>query len=335
VKQRSVGRSGLKVSQLGLGTWRWGRETDADEAAALLVAFRDAGGTFVDTAVSYSSGRSEELLGALMADVVPRDELVIATKAGVRQRGDDVVVDLSRGALLNALDTSLRRLGVDHIDLWQLQTFDALVPIDESLAAVDSAVTSGKVRYVGLSNFCGWRTAQAAVHQATPGRAPIVASQMRYSLLDRGIEREVLPACAQLGIGLLPYSPLGGGVLTGKYRNGIPADSRAAAGVRHLAPLDEPATIGVVEAVATAADGLATSAVAVALAWVRDRPGVAAPILGPRTLGQLTAALVAETLRLPDEIRRALDDVSAPAMSYPEIETGVRQGRWSSGAEQG
>ena len=144
---------------------------------------------------------------------------------------------------------------------------------------------------------------------------------MRYSLLDRGVEREVLPACDELGVGLLPYSPLGGGVLSGKYRAGIPADSRAAAGVRHLAPLEDPATIGVVEAVATAADGLASSPVAVALAWVRDRPGVVAPIIGPRTLGQLTAALASESLTLPDEIRRALDDVSAPAMSYPETYT--------------
>lgn len=318
MKQRNVGRSGLKVSQLGLGTWRWGRETDPDEAAALLVAFRDAGGTLVDTAASYSSGKSEEMLGALIADVVPRDELVISTKAGVRGRGDEVVVDLSRGSLLDALDTSLQRLSVDHIDLWQLHTFDPLVPIDESLAALDAALAAGKARYVGLSNFCGWRTAQAATHQRVHGRAPIIANQMRYSLLDRGVEREVLPACAELGIGLLPYSPLGGGVLSGKYRNGIPADSRAAAGVRHLAPLQDPATVGVVEAVATAADGLATSAVAVALAWVRDRPGVVAPILGPRTLGQFTAALAAETLHLPDEIRSALDDVSAPAMSYPE-----------------
>jgi aryl-alcohol dehydrogenase-like predicted oxidoreductase len=318
VNQRSVGRSGLRVSQIGLGTWRWGRETDPDEAAALLVAFRDAGGTLVDTAVSYSSGASEQILGTLLADVVPRDELVIATKAGVRRRGDETGVDLSRGVLLDSLEVSLRRLGVDHIDLWQLHTFDPLVPIEESLDALDAAVASGKVRYVGVSNFCGWRTAQAATRQRAVSRAPVVSNQMRYSLLDRGVEREVLPACIELGLSLLPYSPLGGGVLSGKYRAGIPADSRAAAGVRHIAAWQDPVTIGVVEAVATAAEGLATSAVAVALAWVRDRPGVAAPIVGPRTLGQLTAALTAESLHLPDEIRSALDDVSAPAMSYPE-----------------
>jgi aryl-alcohol dehydrogenase-like predicted oxidoreductase len=150
-----------------------------------------------------------------------------------------------------------------------------------------------------------------------PGRAPIVGNQVRYSLVDRGIEREVVPACLELGVGIFPWSPLGGGVLTGKYRDGIPSDSRAAVGSRpDLVAADEAS--GIVEAVATAAEGLATSPVAVALAWLRDRPGVSAPILGARTLGQLTGALASETLELPREIRDALDDVSAPAVGYPE-----------------
>jgi aryl-alcohol dehydrogenase-like predicted oxidoreductase len=318
VDQRTVGRSGLRVSELGLGTWRWGRETDADEAAALLVAFHDAGGTLVDTAASYGAGQSEQMLGRLLKDVVPREELVIATKAGVQTAHDKVVVDLSRRALLDSLDRSLDRLGVDHVDLWQLHAPDPVVPIEESLTALDDAVHAGKARYAGVSNFCGWRTAQAVARQEHNGGVPIVANQVEYSLVERGVEREVQPACLELGVGLLPYSPLGGGVLTGKYRNGIPADSRAAAGVRHLAPLQDPATVGVVEAVATAADGLATSALAVALAWIRDRPAVAAAIVGPRTLGQLTALLAAHTVQLPDEIRRALDDVSAPTVGYPE-----------------
>lgn len=307
------------MSHLGLGTWRWGRETDPDEAAAILVAFRDAGGTLVDTAVSYADGVSEQILGALMADVVPREELVIAGKAGFRRLDDESLVDASRGQLLTELDLSLRRLGVDHLDLWQLHVPDSSVAIEETLSALDTAVELGKVRYVGVSNFCGWRTAQAAAIQAAkPGFAPIVSNQVRYSLLDRGVEREVVPACEALGVGVLPYSPLGGGALTGKYRGGIPSDSRAAAGTRNLADLDDPVTIGVVEAVATAAEGLATSPIAISLAWVRDRPGVTAPILGARTLGQLTAALACETLELPSAIRDALDDVSAPEFGYPE-----------------
>lgn len=314
-----MGRSGLKVSHLGLGTMTWGRETDADEAAAQLVSFHDAGGTLIDTAVSYGFGMAEQILGSLLADVVPRSDLVIATKAGITRTPDDRIVDASRGALLRRLDESLRALGTDYIDLWYVHYVDDTVPFDETLSALDAAVAAGKVRYVGVSNYCGWRVGRAATwQQAVPGRAPIVANQVRYSLLDRGVEREVIPACAALGVGVLPYSPLGGGVLTGKYRAGVPTDSRAAGGGPNLAPMQQSSTLGIVEAVATAAEGLATSPVAVALAWLRDKPGVTAPILGARTLGQLTAALACETLDLPQEIRQALDDVSAPVLGYPE-----------------
>jgi aryl-alcohol dehydrogenase-like predicted oxidoreductase len=227
------------------------------------------------------------------------------------------VVDCSRGALLRQLEQSLRSLGTDYVDLWYVHYVDDSVPFEETLSALDAAVAAGMARYVGVSNYCGWRTGRAATWQAAvPSRAPIVANQLRYSLLDRGIEREVIPACAALGVGVLPWSPLGGGVLTGKYRGGVPVDSRAAG--RPL-PLSQSSTAaGIVEAVATAADGLASSPVAVALAWVRDRPGVTAPILGARTLGQLTAALACESLELPEEIRCALDDVSAPGLDYPE-----------------
>jgi aryl-alcohol dehydrogenase-like predicted oxidoreductase len=314
-----MGASGLTVSHLGLGTMTWGSQTDADEAAALLVAFHDAGGTLVDTAVSYGDGAAEEILGQLLADVVPRDELVLATKAGVLRSGDESAVDASRRALLRGLERSLSRLAVDYVDLWQLHIPDDSTPIEETLAALDAAVGSGKARYVGVSNYCGWRTAQAATWQrALPGRSPLVSNQVRYSLLDRGIEREVVPACAALGVGILAFSPLGGGVLTGKYRSGVPADSRAASDGPFLAGLDASDTVGIVEAVSTAAEGLATSPIAVALSWVRDAPMVTAPILGARTLGQLTAALASEALVLPTEIRRALDDVSMPVIGYPE-----------------
>jgi aryl-alcohol dehydrogenase-like predicted oxidoreductase len=297
----------------------WGVETDADEAAAQLVTFHDAGGTLVDTAASYGYGETEELLGQLLADVVPRSDLVIATKAGIRRTAEGRFVDCSRGALLRQLDESLRKLGTDYVDLWYVHNIDDTVPFDETLSALDAAVSAGKVRYSGVSNYSGWRIGRAATWQrAVPGRAPVVANQMRYSLLDRGIEREVVPACAELGVGIFPWSPLGGGVLTGKYRGGVPADSRAAGANRPLPITDAPRTAGIVEAVATAADGLATSPVAVALAWLRDRPGVVAPVLGARTLGQLTAQLVCETLDLPLEISAALDDVSAPVTGYPE-----------------
>ena len=319
VDQRALGRSGLKISRLGLGTMTWGNGTDLDEAAAILVAFHDGGGTFVDTAVSYSRGEAERMLGALIADVVPRSELVIASKAGLTQVGVHLRTDTSRGALLRHLDESLVNLGVDHLDLWQVHVLDPSVPAEETLAAMDAAVSSGKVRYLGISNYSGWRTAQCATWQrAVPGRAPIVSTQVRYSLLDRGVEREVVPACVEFGLGILPYSPLGGGVLTGKYRHGVPADSRGAAEGRSPSSYAEPRAAGIVEAVATAADGLATSPINVALAWLRDRPGVTAPIVGARTLGQLTAAMQSLTVELPIEIQRALDDVSAPHLGYPE-----------------
>jgi aryl-alcohol dehydrogenase-like predicted oxidoreductase len=318
VKQRAVGRSGLKVSHLGLGTMTWGVETDPDEAAAQLVAFHDAGGTLVDTAASYGYGEAESILGHLVADVVPRSDVIIASKAGITRTPDSRTVDASRGALLRGLDASLRKIGTDYLDLWYVHYIDDTVPFEETLGALDFAVSTGRVRYAGVSNYCGWRIGRAVSwQQAVPGRAPVVANQVRYSLIDRGIEREVVPACAELGVGIFPWSPLGGGVLTGKYRTGIPSDSRAAAGHRpDLVAADGAA--GIVEAVATAAEGLATSPVAVSLAWLRDRPGVVAPILGARTLGQLTGALASEALELPHEIRDALDDVSAPVIGYPE-----------------
>lgn len=317
-----MGRSGLSASSLGLGTMLWGRDIDLDSAAELVLAFREGGGTLIDTAATYGGGAAERILGQIIGDVVPRDEVVVATKAGVVTRGDQRVADASRGALLGQLDGSLRRLGVDWVDLWQLHMPDPSTPMEETLAALDHAVSTGKARYVGISNYSGWRTGAAASWQrAMPGRAPIVSTQMEYSLLSRGVEREVAPACLELGIGLLPYAALGGGVLTGKYRHGIPADSRASVGDRYgdrvRARLDARAG-GIVEAIATAADGLASSPLAVSLSWLLGRPAVSSAIVGARTVGQLTAMLAGAQLELPAAIADALDEVSAPASSYPE-----------------
>nr|BFE56583.1 aldo/keto reductase [Dactylosporangium thailandense] len=323
MQQRPLGRSGLAVSRLALGTMTWGRDTDADDAAAQLKTFRDAGGTLLDTADVYADGEAESVIGALVGRLVPREELVIATKAGLRP-GMTRRRDGSRGHLLSALDTSLQRLGTDHVDLWQVHGYDPDTPLEETLSAIDTAVSSGRARYAGVSNFSGWQTARAATWQAAwPGRAPLVSTQVEYSLLERGIEREVIPACSALGIGILPWSPLGRGVLTGKYRTGVPADSRAASPhfERFVAPYLDDRCAGIVEAVATAAGGLGVSPLEVALAWVRDRPGVVAPVLGARTVGQLLGALQTEEIVLPREIRAALDDVSAPTSGYPERQT--------------
>lgn len=313
--QRFLGRTGLKVSRFALGTTSWGQDTDEYEARDQLTAFVDAGGTLLDTAASYGGGRSESLIGELLRDSVERDDVLLATKAGFghRDKQGDWQHDTSRGTMLRSLDTSLRRLGVEHVDLWQVHMWVDEVPLEETLAALDTAVASGRVRYAGVSNYSGWQTAQAATWQrAWPGRTPLASTQVEYSLLNRAVEPEVLPAAAALGLGVLAWSPLGRGVLTGKYRTGTPADSRAAS--PHLRgfvePYLNPRSTQVVEAVCKAADGLGLSPVEVALAWVRDRPGVTAPVLGARTAAQLRGALSAEEVTLPGAIVEALDDVS-------------------------
>ena len=311
--QRSVGRTGLRVSRLGLGTMTWGRDTDEHEAREQLISFVEAGGTLVDTAAGYADGDSEALVGRLLGDVVSRDDVALATKAGISRRAGERVTDASRGHLLSTLDASLKRLRVDHVDLWQVHIWSDETPIEETLTALDLAVTSGRAGYVGVSNYGGWQTAQAATWQrAVPGRVPLASTQVEYSLLNRSIEHEVLPACASLGLGVLPWSPLGRGVLTGKYRSGTPSDSRGASSMFSGfvgAYLDDRST-RIVEAVARAADGLGWSALEVALTWVRDRPGVTAPIVGARTAAQLKDILAVEELTLPGEIVDALDDVS-------------------------
>ena len=314
MQQRFLGNTGLRVSRMGLGTLTWGRDTDEHEARDQLTAFVDAGGNLLDTAAGYGDGAAEELIGSLVGDVVRRDDVVIATKAGIGRSRGERRTDTSRRALVATLDASLRRLGVDHIDLWQVHAWSDDTPLEETLSALDYAVASGRAAYVGISNYTGWQSAQAAAWQrAVPGRAVLASHQVEYSLLNRRAEQEVLPAAKANGLGLLPWSPLGRGVLTGKYRTGTPADSRAAS------PHFQGFVSGylgersqrIVEAVPPAAEGLEWTPLEVALAWVRDRPGVVAPIVGARTAQQLKGSLTAEQCTLPEELVAALDDVSS------------------------
>ena len=321
MEQRPVGSSGLVVSRLGLGTATWGRDTDPDDAAAQLVAFREAGGTLLDIGPWYVCEQTEPLIGRLLQDVVPRDELVLAVKSGGPIGPAAAARGLSRGGLLTALDNSMLRLGVDSVDLWQLHGWDQRVPMEEVLSAVDVAISSGRARYAGVSNLPGWRTAAAAAWQrAWPGAG--AAGRDPGRVLAAGARGRARGAAGLrwAGLGVLAYSPLGRGVLTGKYRHGMPSDSRAAS--PHLREFVShhltDAAARIVEAVATAAEGLGTSPLAVSLAWVRDRPGVASSILGARTVGQLAGSLAADATVLPAEIRYALDDVSAPPAGYPE-----------------
>lgn len=313
MERRALGRTGLRVSRLGLGTMTWGNHTDEHDARDQLTAFVDAGGDLLDTAHTYAGGASEEVIGRLLGDVVPREDVVLATKAGVGMRRGQRVMDTSRGYLLSCLDLSLGRLGVDHVDLWQVHVWSDSTPVEETLSALDLAHSTGRAAYVGISNWSSWRTAQGATWQrAMPGRAPLASTQVEYSLLNRRIEREVVPAAVELGLGVLPWSPLGRGVLTGKYRTGTPSDSRGASEMAQFVdPYRDDSAGRVVEGVVRAAEGLGWKPLEVALAWVRDRPGVTAPIVGARTLAQLQDALQVEGKTLPDEIVEALDDVSA------------------------
>lgn len=320
MQRRTLGRTGLSVSRICLGTMTWGRDTDENQARGQFAAFTEAGGNFIDTADVYTDGASETLLGNILKETGSRDSIVVATKA-VGVPDPDRRRDASRAHLMRALDASLKRLQTDYVDLWQLHAWDPRTPLDETLSTLDDVVRSGKVRYVGVSNYNGWQTAQAATWQrAVPGRVPIATTQMEYSLLSRGIEREVLPAAEAFGIGILPWSPLGRGVLTGKYRQGTPGDSRGASS--HFAGfvtpfLDERST-HIVDAVITAGRGLGVTPLDIALAWIRDRRGVVSPVIGARTAAQLEVALTVEDLVLPDEISQVLDEVSAPTLSYPE-----------------
>ncbi len=308
---RRLGSSGLTVTPLALGTMLWGNSVDRHDAAEHLRAFVDAGGNLVDTAFGYGGGDAETILGGLIGDVVPRDDLVVCTKAGISRASGERRVDVSRRGLMAQLDASLRRLGTDHVDLWLVHTWSDDVPLSETLSALEWAAVSGRARYVGVSNYSGWQSARA-FSLLESARIPLVANEVQFSLVHREPEVEVVPAAVELGFGLLPWSPLGRGVLTGKYRTGIPSGSRAASsdfpGFAQRF-LDERSA-GVVEAVAMAARGLGTSAAEVALAWVRDRPAVAAPVVGARTTSQLRTALASLDLVLPDEIVGALDDVS-------------------------
>ena len=317
METRTLGTSGLRVSHVSLGTMRWGRDTDIHEARDQFNVYRDAGGLVLDTADVYSDGAAEEIVGEFIRDY---PEMLVSSKAG-SVRGSESS-NASRSHLLTSLDNSLRRLRRTHIDIWHIHRWDGRTSLDETLNALDHAVSSGKVRYVGISNFSGWQLALAGgIQSQDRTRAPITSAQVEYSLLERGIEREVVPASKELGMGIMAWSPLGRGVLTGKYRHNTPADSRGAS--KHLAGFvapylgDRPSAI--VDAVCVAAEALGHTPLDIALSWVLSRPQVATAIVGARTASQLRAIMTGHNTILPPEIIKALDDVSTPHLGYPEF----------------
>jgi aryl-alcohol dehydrogenase-like predicted oxidoreductase len=291
----------------------WGRDTDTHEAADQCRAYIEAGGNFLDTSSTYGDGDSERVIGGLIGTLFQREEVAIATKAGATFPNGIKTINNSRQALITDLDRSLSRLQTDYVDLWQVHSWDFETPLDDTLSALDYAYSSGKARYVGICNFSGWQTARAfTLQESNSAKAPITSIQVEYSLLNRSIEEEIIPCADEMDIGILAWAPLGRGVLTGKYRKGIPIDSRAAAPhfVKHVEPYLDERSSRIVEAVCAAAEGLGFSPLEVALAWVRDTPGITSSIIGARTGAQLRGALKSEEITLPDVVRQALDEIS-------------------------
>lgn len=313
MEKRRAGGSGLALSRLGLGTMTWGRDTDEIEAADQCRAFLDAGGNFLDTAATYGDGDSERVIGGLIGTLFNRDDVIIATKAGINFADGTRRVDASRHSLIAELDRSLNRLGTDFVDIWQIHNWDEVTPLDDTLSALDYAYTTGRARNVGVSNYSGWQLARAATKQQSNSmKAPLTTVQGEYSLLNRNAEFEIIDAAVECGLGFLAWAPLARGVLTGKYRKGIPSDSRGAAPhfAKHIEPYLDSRSAKIVEAVAVAAEGLGFSPLEVALAWVRDAPGVTSSLIGARTGAQLRGVLKSEEISLPEIVRTALDEIS-------------------------
>jgi aryl-alcohol dehydrogenase-like predicted oxidoreductase len=327
----TLGRSGLVVSRLCLGTMTFGREADEAASRAMVDRFVDAGGNFVDTADVYTHGVSEEITGRAIAG--RRDEIVLATKVRWAMGNGPNDIGLSRRHVIAACDASLRRLGTDWIDLYQLHMWDDLTPIEETLSALSDLVRQGKVRYVGASNFVGWHLMRAELAAAAGGFERLVSLQPQYSLVERGLEREIGPAAQALGLGLIPWAPLAQGMLTGKYdRAAGPASGTRiaeadAAAVETWERRNVERNWRIVDAVLEVAAEAGRTPAQVAVNWLLTRPGVAAPIVGARRVEQLEDSLGAVDWRLSPNHLERLDAVSVlvPIHPYDFIADGQRR----------
>jgi aryl-alcohol dehydrogenase-like predicted oxidoreductase len=317
----SLGHSGLKVSPFCLGAMNFGEDggmgCSVEESEKILQTYLDRGGNFVDTANFYTNGHSEKIIGDFFGRHRGlRDRIVLATKFfGNLHLGDPNGGGAGRKGILGQVEESLRRLQTDYIDLYWLHNYDWSTPVEETLRTLDDLVTAGKIRYVGFSDTPAWFTAKAHTMALLRGWTPITALQMEYSLLERTIEGELIPLAQDAGMGVLPWSPLKSGYLSGAYTrgNGLPA------GTRRSAVLGAPseAQFTVIDALAAVAEEAGVSSAAVALAWVQNRPGVTSTIIGPRRLDHLEANLAGLEVRLTEEQTAALDEVSAPPLNFP------------------
>lgn len=324
MEHRYLGNSGTPVSALGLGTMTFGAETDEAGAHAQLDRFVEAGGTFIDTADVYSQGVSEEIIGQWLDRSGRRSEVVLATKARFPMGDGPLRTGAGRRHLRRALRSSLQRLAVDDVDLYQVHGWDPHTPLDETLETLDEFVREGTAGHVGWSNVTGWQMQRIVDRCEMHGWARPVTVQPQYNLLDRGIELEVMPMCLEEEIGILPWSPLGGGWLTGKYsRDARPTgDTRLGEnperGVEAYDLRNNARTWAVLALMERIAAHRAISLAQVALAWVRQRPGVSSVILGARTVEQLEDNLGSAEVALSGEEVTALTAVSAPGIpAYP------------------
>jgi aryl-alcohol dehydrogenase-like predicted oxidoreductase len=326
MQYRTLGPSGAVVSSYALGTMTFGAEATEETSHAIMDSYFAAGGNFIDTADVYSAGVSEEIIGRwLAARPEVRDRAVVATKGRFPMGTAPNDVGTSRRHLTRALDDSLRRLGVEQIDLYQMHAWDPITPLEETLRFLDDAVGRGKIAYYGFSNFLGWQLTKAAHVARAQGWNPPVTLQPQYSLLVREIEYEIVPAALDAGMGLLPWSPLGGGWLSGKYKRDQPPSGATRLGENPergmeawKARNDNPRTWAVIDAVEEIAAGRGVSPSQVALAWLADRPAVTSVILGARTTEQLADNLAAAGLQLSTEETNRLTQASAPSAGvYP------------------
>ncbi len=325
MEHRQLGRSGLRISKLTLGTMTFGGRGDfASVGSTDLTGARrhidmaiDAGVNMIDTADIYSAGASEELVGQALSG--RRDSVLLATKARFAMGPGANDAGLSRHHLIRACEASLRRLQTDHIDLYQVHEWDGQTPLEETLGALDHLVQSGKVRYVGSSNFGGWQVMKALGISARSGLTAFVSQQVYLSLQERSAEFEIVPSAIDQGLGLLIWSPLAGGLLTGKHRRGQPPP----AGTRHAGEWSEPPVYDkdklydTIDVLVSVAEAHGVSAAQVALAWLLQRPGITSVIVGARTDEQLADNLAAATLELTPEEQARLEAVSRPPLPYP------------------
>src|ERR671917_421988 len=316
-----LGNTGLMVSELCLGCMTFGRETNEEGSREIVDRFLDAGGNFIDTADVYSKGVSEEITGRAIKGV--RDEVVLATKVRFPMGEGPNDVGLSRKHVTQGCEDSLRRLGTDYIDLYQVHCWDAATPLEETLSALSDLVRSGKVRYIGVSNFTGWQLMKSLDTSEANGFERFVCLQPQYSLVERNIEREVLPVCLEEGLGVIPWSPLGGGFLSGKYRRDEdpPEDSRIAGAVESMEEYwDRRATErnwAALDVVGRISDETGKSYAQISLNWLLRQDGVTAPIIGARTVEQLEDNIGASGWELTGEQVEDLSEASALEDVYP------------------